>query len=129
MSGGINSLSCNSKSLPARFILLGSAALFFVMLLVTAIVFHRIVTSEMIIIHIWAALELSLVAVLHSTGLFGSGCAATLAALVEIAFISSLICYVLYYCLDGMLRYWDGMIPLIIAAFIMAVFLGVLISS
>jgi hypothetical protein len=77
MSGGINSLSQDSKSLPVRFILLGSAALFLVLLLVTAIAFHRIVTSELIIIHIWAALELSVVAVLYGTGRFGSGRAAT----------------------------------------------------
>ena len=129
LSGGINSLSQDSKSLPVRFILLGSAALFFVLLLVTAIAFHRIVTSELIIIHIWAALELSLVAVLYGTGHFGSGRAATLTALVGIAIVVGLICYVLYFRLDGMSSYWDGMVPLMMDAFVMAVFLGVLAVS
>jgi hypothetical protein len=129
MSGGINSLSQDSKSLPVRFILLGSAALFLVLLLVTAIAFHRIVTSELIIIHIWAALELSVVAVLYGTGRFGSGRAATLAALVGIATVIGLICYVLYYRLDGTASYWNGMVPLMMDAFVMAVFLGVLAVS
>ena len=73
LAAGINSLSHNSKGLPIRFILIGAAVLFVVLLLVTAIVFHRQVTSELIIIHIWAALEISTVAVLHGTGRFGLG--------------------------------------------------------
>lgn len=46
--------------------------------MVTTVAFHRIVTSELIIIHIWIALELSSVAVLYGTGCFGPGRAATL---------------------------------------------------
>jgi hypothetical protein len=129
MSAGINSLSFNSKGLSVRFILIGGAVLFVVLLLVTNIAFHRIVTSELIIIHIWAALELSAVAVLYGTGRFGSGLAAALGALVGIATVVGLICYVLYYRLDGMSSYWDGMVPLITDAFVMAVFLGVLAVS
>jgi hypothetical protein len=125
MSGGINSLSQDSKGLPVRFILMGGAALFFVLLPVTAIAFHRIVTSELILIHIWASLELSAVAVLYGTGRFGVGRAATLAALVGIATVAGLICYVLYYRLDETARYWNGMVPLTTDAFVMAVFLGV----
>src|SRR5689334_22362556 len=67
----INSLSQDSKGLPVRFILLSCVALFLLLFLVTTIVFHRIVTSELIIIHIWAALELSAVTVLYGTGRFG----------------------------------------------------------
>jgi hypothetical protein len=129
MSVGINSLSQDSKSLPVRFILIGVAVLFLVLLLVTVIAFHRIVTSELIIIHIWAALELSVVAVLYGTGHFGLGRAATLMALVGIAIVVGLICYVLYFRLDGMSSYWDGMVPLMMDAFVMAVFLGVLAVS
>ena len=129
MAGGINSLSQVSHSLPVRSILLASAALFIVLLLVTVIIFHRIVTSELIIIHIWAVLELSAVAVLYGTGQFAPGRAAALAVLVGIAFAASLICYVLYYRLDGMARYWDGMIPLIMAVFVIVVFLGALAVS
>ena len=129
MSAGINSLSQDSKNLPVRFILIGVAVLFLVLILVTIIAFHRIVTSELIIIHIWAALELSVVAVLYGTGHFGLGRAATLTALVGIAIVVGLICYVLYFRLDGMSSYWDGMVPLMMDAFVMAVFLGVLAVS
>jgi hypothetical protein len=129
MSVGINSLSQDAKGLPVRFILMGSAALFFVLLLVTSIAFHRMVTSELMILHIWAALELSVVAVLYGTGRFGAGRAGALAALVGIATIAGLICYVLYYRLDETARYWNGMVPLTTDAFVMAVFLGVLAVS
>jgi hypothetical protein len=129
MSDGINSLSQDSKGLPVSSILLGGAALFLVLLLVTAIAFHRTVTSELIIIHIWAALELSAVAVLYGTGRFGAGRAATLAALVGIATAVSLICYVLHYRLDETASYWSGIVTLTTDVFVMAVFLVVLAVS
>jgi hypothetical protein len=129
MSGGIGSLSQDSKGLPVKFILMGGAALFLVLIPVTSIVFHRIVTSELMILHIWAVLELSAVAVLYGTGRFGAGRASALAALVGIATVAGLICYVLYYRLDETASYWNGMVPLTTDAFVMAVFLGVLAVS
>jgi hypothetical protein len=125
MCGGIDSLSQVSRGLPVKYILLGAAVLFFVSLLVTSILFHRIVTSELMIIHLWIALELSVIAVLHGAGALGLSRAAILAALVLIAFAVSIICYVLYYRLTGMASYYDGMIPLISAAFVTMVFLGI----
>ncbi|WP_088227383.1 hypothetical protein [Desulfosporosinus sp. FKB] len=129
MTAGIVSLSFISKGLPVRFILIGGAVLYVLLFFVTTIVFHRIVTLELMVIDIWAILELSAVAVLFGTGRFGAGRAAVLVALVGIATVVGLICYVLYYRLDGMSSYWDGMVPLIIDLFVMAVFSGVLASS
>jgi hypothetical protein len=129
MSAGIVSLSLNSKGMPVRFILIGGAVLYILLFFVTTIIFHRIVTLELIIMDAWAILELSAVAVLHGTGRFGSGRAAVLVIFVGFATAVGLICYVLYYRLDGMASYWDGMVPLITDAFVMAVFLGVLAVS
>lgn len=128
-SSGIMWLSQDSRGLSVRFILLGSAVVFFILLLVTAIVFHRTVTSELLIIHIWVALELSMVAVLHGTGHFGLGPAVTITGLVGIAFVVSLICYIRYYRLNGRSRYLDGMIPLIIDGIVMSVFLGFMATN
>lgn len=124
MCGGINTLSQDSKSVPVGFILLGGAILVLVVLLVTTFAFHRTVTLELILIHSWAVLELSAVAVLYGTGHFGPRCAVLLAVLVGIATIVGLICYVLYYRLDKTASYWAGIIPLMIDAFVIAVFLG-----
>lgn len=79
--------------------------------------------------HIVASLELSAVAVLYGTGHFGLERAATQSALVGIATVVGLISYVLFYRLDGMSSYLDGMVLLMTEAFVMAVFLGVLSVS
>jgi hypothetical protein len=129
LSVGISSLSLDSKGLPVRFVLIGTAVLFVVLLFVTTIAFHRQVTSELIIIHIWAAFEFSVIAVMYGIGRFGPGRAAALVALVGIATVVGLICYVLFYRLDGMSGYLDGIIPLATDAFVMAFFLGVLAVS
>lgn len=129
LSAGINSLSPHSQSLPVRSILLGGAALFVLLLVVTSGVLHRPATSELMIIHIWLVLELSAVAVLYGTGSLGAGSAAALAVLIGVAFIVGLVCYLLYFRLTGMPSYWDGMIPLITDALVAAVFLGVMAGA
>ncbi len=126
MSGGINTLSDDSKGVPVRYVLVGGVALFIVMLLVTSIAFHRIVTSELMIIHVWAVLELSAVAVLYGTGRFGPGRMMAMAVLLGTATLAGLICYVLYYRLDEITRYHVGMVPLAADAFVMALFLSLL---
>lgn len=129
MSGGINTLSPESKFLQVKYILAGCTGLFIVLLLVTSVIFRRSVTSELLIIHIWLALELSAIAVLYGTGRFGAGQAAALAALVAIATVIGLICYVLYYRLDEAAGYRIGMVPLAADALVMTVFLGVMTVS
>lgn len=120
MSVGINALSHVSKGLSVIFILIGGAVLFLILLPVTSVIFHRAVTSELIIIHIWAVAELAAVAVLY--GRLGAGRTITLAVLIGIATVAGLICYMLYYRLDKTASYWNGMIPLATDAVVMAVF-------
>lgn len=126
MSFGINALSVHSNVLPVKFIWIGAGLLFLAVLAITTQVYHRVVTSELILIHIWMALELSAVIVLYGTRRFGFGMAVTLAVLVGIATIVGLICYVLYYRLDETAGYWNGMIPLIADALVVIVVLMVL---
>ena len=123
MSYGINSLSSYSNGLPVRVILISVGVLFLILLPITTIIFHRILTEELILIHIWAALELSAVDVLHGTGRFDSVRTIILVTLIGIATVVGLICYMLYYRLDELASYWNGMIPLITDAFVMLVFL------
>jgi hypothetical protein len=120
---GISSLYPDSNGLPLSFIMISVGGLFLVLLPVTTIVFHRMLTSELILIHIWTALELSAVDILYGIGRFGTGRSITLATLTGIAAIIGLICYVLYYRMDETARYWSGMIPLIADAFVIMVFL------
>jgi hypothetical protein len=122
--GGITALTSASKAVPVRFILLGTAVLFFIMLLITSVFFQRIVTSELMIIHLWVALELSVIAVLYGTGHFKPERSILLAGLILAAYLISMVCYVLYYRLTGMAGYYDGMIPLFAASVATAVFLA-----
>lgn len=128
-SGGIRALAAVSKGVPVRWILLGAAVSYLVLLGVTAVFFRRPVTSELILVHIWAALELSLVAVLYGAGRFGAGRAAVLTALIAAASAAGLVCYVLYYRLGGTASFVDGIVPLASDAAVMAVFLGVMALS
>ncbi|HPV40412.1 MAG TPA: hypothetical protein PKX40_04470 [Spirochaetota bacterium] len=129
MSSGINALSEGSKGVPVKYILMGGVALFIVMLLATTAIFHRMVTSELLIIHVWAVLELSVTSVLYGTGRFGAGQAAAMTALVGMATMLALACYILYYRLDGTAQYRIGMVPLGADAVVMAVFLVLLAVS
>ena len=126
LCNGIKSFCDDSMGFPVRYILLGVAVLFFILFLVTSILFQRIVTSELIIIHLWLALELSVINVLFHTGNLDSGRAAMLVALVFFAFAVSMICYVLYYQLSGLAGYYDGMIPLILASMVSVVLYALL---
>jgi hypothetical protein len=126
MSHGIGSLSEYTKGLQIKFIIAGSAALFVVILIITVIVFHRIVTFELIIIHIWTALELCAIAALYGTERFNAASAAILNALTGLAFVTGIICYVVYYRLDETGRYWIGLVPIAADAFVAFIFAGIL---
>lgn len=110
-------------------ILLGALALYLILLLVTKAAFHRPVTSELLIMLVWAAAQLCAVAALRGAGRFGPGRTAALAVLVGLATAADVVCYVLYYRLDAQASYWDGLVPLASDAAVMAVFLGVLAFS
>lgn len=129
MSFGIKTLSQAAKGVPVMYILLGAVVFYFILLAVTRIVFQRIVTSELLLITVWAALECSAIAVLYGSGRFGLGRALTLAVLVALATGIGIVCYVLHYRLDETSRYWNGLIPLIVDGGVVAVFLTVLASS
>jgi hypothetical protein len=129
MSDGINALSQNAKGVPVRFIVACGAVACVVLLAVTAIAFHQPVTAELIILHVWAALELSAIAVLHGTGRLGAKRAAGLAALAGLAIFVGLVCYLFHYHPDGTVSYWSGIIRVTTQALVTAVLLGVLAVS
>ena len=126
---GINSLPRPGKGIPVMYILIGAAAFYVIFLAVTKIAFQRIVTSELLLIIVWAALEWSAIAVLQGCGRFNMWQALTLAALVALATGAGMVCYVLHYRLNEPSRFLNGLIPLIADAGVVAVFLAVLAVS
>ncbi len=129
MSLGITSLSQDGKGFPGMYIFIGWVALFIILLAVTKIAFHRVVTSELFFITIWAALEWAAIAVVQGSGRFGMKQALALAALVALATVAGVVCYILHYTLDETARFWNGLIPLIVDEGVVAVFLAVLALS
>jgi hypothetical protein len=129
MSIGISSLPQVRKGFLAAYILPGAAAFFIILLAVTKIGFHRAVTSELLLITVWAAVEWSAIAVLHGNDRFSLGKALALAALVALATAVGIICYILHYRLDETSQFWNGLIPLIADAGVVAVLLAVLALS
>lgn len=123
MIHGINALSHQSGGLSVRVVLAGVGVSFLVLTPVTTVVFHRVLTSELILIHLWTALALSAVVVLNGAGHLGTARTATLSVVIGLATVMGLVCYVLYYRLDESARYWNGMIPLIAVALSTLVFL------
>jgi hypothetical protein len=129
LSIGINSLSQAGKGFPVVYILLGAVAFYILLLVVTKITFQRAVTSELLLITIWAALECSAIAVLHGSGRFSLGQVLTLVALVVLATVVGIVCYILHYRLDDISRFWNGLIPLIVDTGMVTVFLAMLALS
>jgi len=126
ISLGINSLSQAGSRILVGYILLGATVFYFILLAITIIAFHRTVTSELLLIIVWAALEGAAIAVLYGSGRFSMGQALMLVTLVVLATGVGIVCYILYYRLDEVSRFWNGLIPLIVDAGVVTVFLAML---
>ena len=97
------------------WIVLAGAAAYVVLLAGTTLVFHRQVTSELLIIDAWTVLELCAVNFLYRCGALSPLGALTLACLILSAAASSLVCYILYYRLPYTPGFIAGCVPLALA--------------
>lgn len=117
---GIQSASIRSTLFPSGLLLWGGIAAYFILLAVTRLLFKRQVTTELFLIVGWAALALSEINVLYGIGRFSHGLAVIFAVVTGAAALISLACYVLYYNLGDYAGYFDGMVPLLMVAIVMA---------
>ena len=85
----------------------------------STVIFHRQVTSELLIITAWTVLELCTLNFLYRSGRVHQTAALILTAAVLTAMVVSLICYLLYYWLTYTEGYVVGCIPLILAEIVM----------
>ncbi len=98
-----------------------AGALFYVVsLMITSKVLHRQVTSELLIIIVWTVLELCFVSTMYRYDIIGKGALAALLAGIVVVMILSIICYLLYYNLEYVKGYYDGMIPLVLVGIMVA---------
>jgi len=117
---GILSVPAGTALVPRGVLLWGGIVGYLILLAITALLFRRPITSELFLIVGWAVLALSEINTLYGVGQFSYRLTAIFTVLVGAATLISLICYVLYYNLGNRAGYFDGMIPLLMSALVMA---------
>ncbi len=106
---------------PRAAILIGGIAVYIILLIGTYMLLHRQVTTELFLIVGWVALMFLELGALWGLGHFSTVTTVVLLVVVVAVGVVSLICYLMYYDLDGTRGYIDGMIPLILIALMMVV--------
>lgn len=112
MSRGSGDLYPKRENVSMLYLLIGGAIVYLVLLLVTGIAFHRMVTTELLLIVGWALLNLIVLNALYGYKLFSISAALIFVVITIIIMIASLYCYLRYYQLDEQKRFIDGCIPL-----------------
>ena len=123
---GINALAHEGNGIPIFYFLPGTAIAFIILLLSTEIVFHRMVTSELLLITVWTAIETAAITALKRSGRFSTGSIAVLVIFTSIAFATGMVCYIIHYRLDEPARFWNGLIPLVMDGGVGALFMLIL---
>ncbi len=109
----------------STWILTAGIVAYIVLHIVTRFAFHRIVTTELILIVGWTMLEIAVISKLNAAGgLSGRGFTA-MCIVIAIAFIISIILYVAYYRMEDMKAFYAAMVPLITAAVSMGILIAV----
>jgi len=112
-AAGISTLSPGEGGFPVHRIVIGAVASFIVTLIVTQAVFQRMMTTELLLIFLWTALELSVITALSNSNRLGVVQVISLVIVTLAATTVGLVCYMLHYRIDEALRFRNGLIPLI----------------
>lgn len=111
----VRGLNLSGGLVPGVAIVLGGVASYAVLLFVTGAMLHRPVTSELFIIVLWATVAILEINTLVALGSVSLGLGWGLVALCLAGSAASLVCYQLFYKLDGMAAFVDGTVPLVLA--------------
>ncbi len=116
---GISSAQLRQTILPPGWFLPAAAVAYLLLAAGTWLILKRPVTTELILIVAWTALTLAEVNMLYGTGRFPLRMSCGLMSVTVLFALIDMAAYVLYYQLDAVTGYIDGMIPLILAAVMM----------
>ena len=108
-------ISLTEGPVPGVALIAGGVATYAVLLGVTTGLLHRPVTTELIIIVLWATVMLLEINTLVGLGTITVALGWALAALCLVGTAGSLVCYQLFYGLDARAAFIDGTIPLLLA--------------
>ena len=109
-----------TQLLYGRYIIFGGIAAYIILMVITALPFKRPVTSELLLIIGWGMFAFAEINLLYGIGLFTHKLSFGFLMIIGLAIVISLVCYILYYRLDSRAGYVDGMVPLLLAAFVTA---------
>ena len=100
-------------------IIAAGIAVYIILLFGTQALFHRQVTTELLLIVFWTVMEVCAVFVLSAEGIFLGRSFAVICMVILVAALVGIICYLKYYELPPMPAFYDGMVPLILFALVM----------
>ena len=119
MAQGIFQAEKVRAGIPGGWILAGGVIGYVVLLVISNIIFHRMVTTELFLIVGWAVLNLIVVDTLYASGLFSDRVSSLFVVLTLIVVVASLYCYMIYYDLEKWKGYIDGFLPLVMVGIAM----------
>lgn len=126
MAQGIFQTEGIRKGASGGWILAGGVICYIVLLVISNLVFHRMVTTELFLIVGWAVLNLVTVNVLYTSGLFSYGIFIAFCVLTLAVVVGSLYCYMIYYKLEKWKGYIDGFLPLVMVGIAMLLMVAVM---
>ena len=113
---------------PGSIAVIGVVA-YIVLLFVTDFLFHRMVTTELILIVGWTMLEIVVADRLYAGGALGRGSLITVSLVIAAAFLISMVLYVAYYQMEEMKAFYAAMVPLVTEAAAMGILTGIVIAG
>ena len=100
------------KGLSHASIIFGAIGAFFVLLVVSQVIFYRPITDDIFMVIFWPVLELVAINALFEDGFFGFSQAKTSVILLSIVAVIDLVCYLFYYQTENFLRFLCGFVPI-----------------
>ncbi len=110
--------------IPKPAIAIGGIVVYVALLLVSYLLLHRQVTTELLLIVGWVVLMFLELCALQGMGYYSTTTLVILLIATVVLAAISIVCYLLYYDLNPVVGYIDGMIPLLIVAIMMVVVTG-----
>ena len=99
-------------------------AVYVMLVLVTVFLFHRVLTTELLLIVAWTTLEVHVNNLLEAGGILSIANFWTMFGILGLTFIISTILYVAYYNMEPKKGFYAAMVPLIAAECSMIAMLG-----
>lgn len=126
---GNNQAQVTRALYPGILVMAAGLAAYAFLMAFTGLVFHRPVTTELVLIVGWTVLELVTLNILYGTGRFRRREVLALIILVLAAFGINMILYVLYYRMDEWKAYYAAAVPLALDGIVMLVIAACIAAS